>query len=227
VCIPRSWCTLEYFNDKLLVRTKNTTTGVVRDYKMKLTHKNFSLQSLANEIEIVLAETIRQIHWGVLADPERGTISISVENPGHEFWILSVKDISKLGMAYVSTLDVDPSNPQTCNNVPGNVGHHKFTTYWTSGFVDVVGIHNVYITCSQFGNNSIGPQGERNILNKIVTDAAFGGLIVYNWEPYYDSVDCSNILIKTLDFRITDAYGNVIPLHGSHVSFTRLFCPKH
>jgi len=93
--------------------------------------------------------------------------------------------------------------------------------------VDVVGIHNVYITCSQFGNNSIGPQGERNILKKNATDAAFGGLIVYNWELYYDSVDCSNILIKTLDFRITDAYGNVIPLRGSHVSFTLLICPKH
>ena len=61
VCIPRSWCTVEYFNENLLVSVKNTTNGVVRDYIIKLSHKNYSLTTLANEIEIVLAETVRDM----------------------------------------------------------------------------------------------------------------------------------------------------------------------
>ena len=48
----------------------------------------------------------------------------------------------------------------------------------------------------------------------------------YEPEPLQEVENCGNILIKHLHFRLTDAYGNVIPLHGAHVSFTLIFCPK-
>jgi len=227
VCIPRTWYTIEYFNHNLLVRMRNDKTKVVTDYKIQLSHKNYTLQTLAQEVELKLKNTIRVILWSVEPEIETGRFIIDpIDNRDYAFWILSDADVSKTGTAYVNTLGIDPSNPQTCNSILGITGHRNFMYRWESGIVDVVGIHNVYITCSQFGNNSIGPRGERNILKKIVTDADFGGLIVYNWEPYYDNVDCGNILIKHLHFRLTDAYGNVIPLHGAHVSFTLIFCPK-
>ena len=119
-----------------------------------------------------------------------------------------------------------------CNNIIGFNGSYNFAkpytqaNPWVSGIVDVLGIHNIYITCSQFGNNSLGPQGERNILKKVVTTAEFGGLIVYNWANEYDHVDCSKMLIKTLDFKLTDAYGNPLILHGAHCSFTIVFVKR-
>jgi len=226
VCIPRTWYTIEYFNQNLLVRVKNKILNTETDYKIKLDNQNYTLQTLKDQLEFKLTESIPQLNWIVLSFPTNGRITISTDTFENEFWILSDLDVSNNGTAKVNTLGIDPDNPQTCNSVLGNMGHQTFSTVWISGFVDVIGIHNVYITCSQFGNNSIGPRGERNILKKIVTDADFGGLIVYNWEPYYDNVDCSNILIKNLDFRLTDAYGNTLPLHGAHVSFSLIFCPK-
>jgi len=106
------------------------------------------------------------------------------------------------------------------------MGHQTFSTVWTSGFADVIGTHNVYITCSQFGNNSLGPQGEKHILKNVVTTAEFGGLIVYNWANEYDHVDCSRMLLKTQDFKLTDAYGTPHILHGAHCSFTVFFVKR-
>ena len=230
VCIPRSWYTIEYFNQYMFVRVKNKTTNNTTDYKIALTQKNYSLTSLREEVEYQLNNNIDETDWTVSIDNSRGTITISCLSPQHCFWMLSDKDLSRTGVAYVNTFNIDSTNPQSCNSVLGNTHTSDLTinsNEWTSGFVDLVGIHNVYITCSQFGNNSLGPQGERNILKKIVTTAEFGGLIINNWTNEFDHVDCSKMLIKTLDFRLTDAYGNPLILHGAHVSFTIVFCPRH
>jgi len=181
VCIPRSWYTIEYFNQYLFVRMKRKSAPAYIDYKIALTQKNYSLQALREEGQYQLNDNIDEADWEVYIDESRGTIKISCLNPDYCFWVLSDKDLSSVGVAYRNTFSIDSTNPQSCNSVLGNTHTSNLTqesNEWTSGFVDLVGIHNVYITCSQFGNNSLGPQGERNILKKVVTTAELGGLIV-------------------------------------------------
>ncbi len=123
----------------------------------------------------------------------------------------------------------DSFRPNTCNSIIGFNGSYNFAapsnywTQWVSGVVDVLGIHNIYITSPQFGRNSFGPKGERNILKKLVVNAPFGGLVTESWLNDQDYTDCSKHLLRTLEFRITDSYGNTLELNGGHVSFTLIF----
>jgi len=80
VCIPRTWYTIEYFNENLLVRTRNTITEVVTDYKIQLTHQNYTLETLREPLEFKLTESIPQIAWQVLSFPPNGRITISTES---------------------------------------------------------------------------------------------------------------------------------------------------
>ena len=91
--------------------------------------------------------------------------------------------------------------------------------------VDLLGKNNIYIKSSVLSNfSNIGPQGERNIVSKIITNAQYGDVIIYHnyLSEYY--VDCSNTsLKKIIDFQITDVYGKKINLNGSNVTFSILF----
>jgi len=87
--------------------------------------------------------------------------------------------------------------------------------------------HTVYLVCPQLGNyRSIGPMGERNILKKIVIQANPLDVMTDAWLNPEDFSDVSRLTLKSLSFRLTDVYGNTINLHGQHISFTLIFCPK-
>ena len=90
--------------------------------------------------------------------------------------------------------------------------------------VDLLGIHTIYIKSSVLSNfSNIGPQGERNIVSKIITNAQYGDVIIYHNYLSEDYVDCSNRSLKIIDFQITDVYGREIDLNGSNVTFSVLF----
>jgi len=122
-----------------------------------------------------------------------------------------------------------PTELKSCNSVIGSQGsfdnNTPFTVSnpWKSEVVDVLGIHNIYITSPQFGYGSVGPRGERNILKKMVVNAPFGALVTENWLNDQDYTSCSKTLLRTLEFKLTDTHGNTLELHGGHVSFTLLF----
>jgi len=39
----------------------------------------------------------------------------------------------------------------------------------------------------------------------------------------HDKIDCSKQLLKTVQFTFKNVHGNVIDLHGGHVSFSMIF----
>ena len=123
----------------------------------------------------------------------------------------------------------DGFRPDSCNNIIGFNGNFNFAkpytqaNPWVSGIVDVLGIHNIYITSPQFGNHSYGPKGEKNILKKVVVNSPFGSLITDTFINEHDYTHCAKHLLRTLEFRLTDSYGNTLELNGGHVSFTLIF----
>ena len=118
-------------------------------------------------------------------------------------------------------------NPMSCNTIlnhPRDYREPHTVDYpWESGFIDVVSIHNVYICSPNFGNNALGPRGEKNILKKIVTTAGFGELIVNEFTNQFDLNDCGRKVFQQMEFQITDSFGNPLVLHGGHLSFTLFF----
>ena len=69
----------------------------------------------------------------------------------------------------------------------------------------------------------MGARGEANIIKKIPVSSGFGCLIIDSYTSNHDWLDCSNLTLNNLEFVLKDVKGNVIPLHGSHVSFSIVF----
>ena len=43
----------------------------------------------------------------------------------------------------------------------------------------------------------------------------------------HDWIDVSKLLLKTLEFRLSDAFGNTIDLRGSPISFSLIFMSQN
>ena len=48
-------------------------------------------------------------------------------------------------------------------------------------------------------------------------------MIFSNVTSSNDYLDCSRQTLRTLTFELQDVHGNIIPLHGSYVSFSLVF----
>ena len=65
-------------------------------------------------------------------------------------------------------------------------------------------------------------EGERHIIKKIAL-LPYGQVAAF---PSFDVSDCipvSKMNLTRLKFMVTDPYGNIINLHGSNISFSKLF----
>jgi len=234
ISIPHTWYSVEYFNENFYFRVVQTDpdTGTISTYDLivRLPRKNYDIETLAEQLNNQMNAAFGGGSFFVVtATLNTARIAISVTDPSLSFYIFSDKDLlNRVNGTWVGE-NYDSFRPNSCNSIIGFNGSYNFAapnnywTQWVSGVVDVLGIHNIYITSPQFGRNSFGPKGERNILKKLVVNAPFGGLVTESWLNDQDYTDCSKHLLRTLEFRITDSYGNTLELNGGHVSFTLIF----
>ena len=69
----------------------------------------------------------------------------------------------------------------------------------------------------------MGVRGENTIIKKIPVSSNIGYMILDSVVAPHDKIDCSKQLLKTVQFTLTNVHGNVIDLHGGHVSFSMIF----
>ena len=224
VVIPNTWYTVEDNNDRLYVRINNSGTNTSTDHIINLTHKNDDLTSFRAELETKLDAL--GISFTVVYDVNLGTLAIMCNNSSVTWYLFTDEDLktsvnNTWNGNYYST-----DNPQSANGMLRNVGNspaYKTTFVFQSGFVDVLNHHSVYICSSLVANDSLGGRGETNILKKVLVNANYGEIILDDTpnEHYYTLLSKSTL--KILEFSLRDVYGNIIDLHGSHISFTLLF----
>ena len=94
-------------------------------------------------------------------------------------------------------------------------------TSFETGFIDLFSVHNI---CTHFSNlghyGSIGVRGENTIIKQVTVSSSFGYLIMDSVVALHGKIDVSRQLIKTLQFILKNVHGNVIDLHGAHVSWS-------
>jgi hypothetical protein len=228
ICIPHTWYTIEYFNENLYFRHFRPD-GTYQDYIAQLPKRNYDINSLASAVALAMNQALGTVN-AFLANANITTGIINVQltlSAGDFFNIYSDRTLRTKVAGTWNGNNYDANNPMSCNSILGHDDIDESPTQkgniWQSGFVDVLSIHSVYITSPNFGNTSMGPRGERNILKKLVTSAGFGQLITDVYVNTDDVNVCSKKLFHTLEFRITDVNGNPLVLNGGHVSFTLLF----
>ena len=81
-----------------------------------------------------------------------------------------------------------------------------------TGFLDLL---NTY--------NSVGVRGENSIIKGIPVSSSFCYLVSDSVVAPHDKIDVSRQSIKTLQFTFTNVHGDIIKLHGAHISFSLIF----
>ena len=163
------------------------------------------------------------------------TISILPTGENIYFFLPTEKDLeTKLNRTWTSTTyNYDIANIRSCNEVLNNHGFTSpmysipgLTSYsmYTSNFLSLGLVRNIYISSPNLGSfTTLGARGESNILKKVPVTSSFGSMIIDSFTSNHDFLDCSDQCLSTLEFNIRDVQGNIIPLHGSNVSFSIVF----
>ena len=120
------------------------------------------------------------------------------------------------------------SNPMAItdliNHIDGRASFFTQTIPFTSGYVNLQPIRNIYMSITNLGTfKTIGPMGESTIIKKVPVTAGDNEMIFAGVTSAGDYLDCSKQTLKTIHFELKDVHGNVINLHGSHVSFSIVF----
>jgi hypothetical protein len=116
------------------------------------------------------------------------------------------------------------------NKVCGFMGLNAITaTAGTSpavgdSMIDTFPHHNLYLHAN-FGqpDQSIGPNGESDIVRRIVCDAPLNGLIVDRFTTNWDVVKIAGRTLRELHFRLSDVHGKTVDLNGHHISLSVYF----
>ena len=120
----------------------------------------------------------------------------------------------------------DTSAPSSCNDIITNrtINLNNTVSPFISGMLNLQGFRAVYLSSSNLSNfNTLGPQGEQNIIKKVATNSDFGYLIVDTIVSDHDWLECGRMTLNTIDFQIKDVKGNFINFRDSPVSFTVVF----
>ena len=97
-------------------------------------------------------------------------------------------------------------------------------TCFGTGSIDLLNVHNIYIHSCNLGHySSIGVRGENTIIKQVSVSSGVGYLIMGSVVAPHDKIDVGRQLIKTMGFSFRNVHGNVIDLHGAHVSFSLIF----
>ncbi len=117
----------------------------------------------------------------------------------------------------------DHNNLQSANGIITNVTP-QYAQNILTGIVDLRRYHNIYISSSNLSSfTTLGPLGQNNIIKKVPITSDYGSVIYDNVVANHDWFNVSKLLLKTLEFRLSDAYGNTIDLKGTSISFSLIF----
>ena len=209
-------------------------TGWVDKY-FTLTPGVYNATTFAAEVQARFNSQGLNGYFIVAPNALTNTISILPTGENVYFFLPTDKDLeTKLNRTWTSTTyNYDTADIRSCNEVLNNHGFTSpmysipgLTSYsmYTSNFLSLGLVRNIYISSPNLGSfTTLGARGESNILKKVPVTSSFGSMIIDSFTSNHDFLDCSDQCLSTLEFNIRDVQGNIIPLHGSNVSFSIVF----
>jgi len=230
--IPVSYYNCDKNNNKIYIRKITGAVGseTWNDQIISLTTGQYNADQIATEIQSQLRATFPQAQpWVCSYSTTKGTLTINPVDSAVRFKVLTDTDLkTKLNETWAGT-SYDPNNPNAFNdalrNNEGTSPTYSTSVLYVSGFLDMTaGKHYLYLS-SNFGNyHGLGARGERTIIKKIAVTANYGYNMIesaaYSGDDY---IEVSKQQLRTLRFQLTDAYGNVVNLNGSTISFSIVF----
>ena len=237
ICIPHSFYIIEAgINDKFYLHTSTTAANPPLDYWIiTIPSQTYTGADLATQLSSQMLTAMGGGTYGGTLAASYGSstqsITIGATNSTILFRVLTESDIATKLQGSWNTLQspYDENDPADLNGEilklsEGSSPYYTYNHSFTSNFVNLNSIRNLYITSSNLGNyNSIGANSERTIIKKVPVDADFNHMVFNNQITGLDYIDVSKQTLKTVNFKIVTVDGKTVPLHGAHVSFSLIF----
>ena len=208
-----AWYSIEEgFNDSFCL----TIDGV--NYKRLMNAGNYTGETFATELQGLL-NSLRANVFTVSYSTSKNNIKISVV--GETTFKILTDDESELIFGTRNTLN------NILQNNTGTSDTYSSAKFYTSGFLELLNIRNIYLHSSNLSAfSTYGGKGTSNIIKKIPVSSDFGYLIISNSTSDHDWLSCASLSIGMLEFQLRDVNGKLVPLHGSNVSFSIVFAKE-
>ena len=231
ISIPHSWYTVENYNNKLYIDHTNSDF-TLKSAVLTIPEGNYTATNLASKLQSVLQATFPNENYTCVYNTARGTITITSIMSFRIFTDEQVVQLTNsIGVQFPGWVDhndlpttVDINNLMSMNEILRNSESKSPEETFETGFIDLLNVHNIYMHCPNIGHyNCIGVRGENSIIKKIPVSSSFGYLILDSVVAPHDKIDVSRQCIKTMHFTLKNVHGNIINLHGAHISFSLIF----
>jgi hypothetical protein len=233
ICIEHSWLTVETgINDTIYIRALSYAgpQEQIFDVLVVLPSQNYTGPTLAAAIQSSLNNQLEAglPVFSAVYNANPNTITI---NNTQDFYFKILTDpelATKLNNTWTGP-SYDSTNPRSANDLLRNyagtsIVYGKDKGPFTSGFLDLQPIRNIFISSPNLGSfNTLGSKGEANIICKVPVNADFGYMVICNIIANHDFLNCSKQTLRTIEFHLKDVKGNYLPLHGGHCSFSIVF----
>ncbi len=213
VCIPHTWYPIEDGINNLLVFQFGMNTRSVT-----VPPGNYSVKDLGLAIVSAMNTATGLLPFESVYDIKTNSLTIKLTSAysSNLFEIYTDAYLTQTGYANAK---------KTMNSLLKNFTSKGYNTNaFVSGYIDMYPLRNIYMTCSGLGNfNTMSISGDRNIIKKIPVTAGHGEVIFDQTVTGMDYLDCSHQTLSRISFQLKDVFGNIIDLHGNHVSFSIVF----
>ena len=233
VSIPHSWYSINSTNNNLYFRHQVIPPGVIAGItyrKITIPEGNYTAVDVAQTIEIALNLVYdtgdRPNTYSISYNTSTNKYTFSSNYATVIFVVLTDSEVAPVANVFSDPVDVN--NLQSINRVLGNTtpatDAYTNVSPYTTNFVDLVPIKNVYLHCNEISNfNQLTVAGNSSIIKKIPVNVPSLGVINDNELSSVDYIDGSGKMLRRLNFRLSDNFNQTINLNGVEVSFTLTF----
>ena len=232
VCVPHVWMTVEEgFNDSLFLSYIVPGVGgslIEKYFVVRLTEGNYTLPELSTHLETKLnairePNDVSQILFDVSNDLKNQTLTISItaSNLHVCFKLYTDAEVIREIRNYWTT--VDPGNLRSANDIITHIKPMVRDSTFTTGFVNLNHINNVYITSPNLGSFDTLATFSNNVIKKVPVNASYGYMVVDQVMSTNDFLNCSRQTLRTLEFHLRDGWGREIDLKGMYITFSIVF----
>ena len=235
ITIPNTFYSVNALNDSFYVAEKIGSNAFVR--KVTLAHGNLSgitwVVALVNSLNTGSPTVMGSNPYSGTYSLQTGKVLV-VGSGSYNFVIMSDDQIQSHDGT--GGLTIDKTNPKSANGIIRNRSNgqttsspaaYTFADKYTSGFLDLLPIHNVFLHSNLANNSVMAPRGLGDCIACCPINSSFGTTVHHNATSMADSVDVSRKSFETLSFQLRDAYGNIIETSGSSWSCSIIFVQKN
>ena len=205
---------------------------------MILDEGNYTLTQLATHLQTKLNEALNfdakaVTSFVVTPSTNNNSLTISMSGTNSYVWFNILTDAEAVSAPSTFWERFDPQNPQvgkcdrgnprSANDVLTRVSPMANTTSYTTGFVNLNHVNNVYITSPNLGSFDTLATFSNNVIKEVPVTSNYGVMVVDQVMTTNDYLDCSRQTLRTLEFHLRDGRGREIDLKGMYVTFSLVF----